>query len=95
MVDLLPSRDDDVTSEALVTAIDPALRTALGMKVNYVLYGSTLQQSIGSGEAPITVQVRGPNLDTLRSLTDTIAARMAELPEVYNVRTRFEGVTLK
>lgn len=91
LVDLIGSREKGLTSETLVAAIDPALRGALGMKVNYVLHESTLQQSIGSGKAPISVQVRGPNLDTLRSLTDAIASRMAELPELYNVRTSFEG----
>ncbi len=91
LVDLLPSQEDRVSSEALIEAIDPALRTGLGLKVNYLLNESTLQQSIGSDEAPISVLVQGPNLDTLRDLTETIAAKMTELPEVYNVRTSFEG----
>jgi len=88
---LIASGEDRLSSESLVAAIDPLLRSLPGAEINYVLQESTLQQTIGSDEAPITVQVRGPNLDTLRALTETIAARIESLPEIYNVGTSFEG----
>ena len=88
---LIASTEDRLSSESLVAAIDPLLQSLPGAEINYVLQESTLQQTIGSDEAPITVQVRGPNLDTLRSLTETIAARIEGLPEIYNVGTSFEG----
>ena len=78
-------------SESIAAAIDPELRTLPGIKVNYLLQESTLQQTIGTGEAPIVVRLRGPNLDTLRTLTETAAARLAGSPEIYNVRTSLEG----
>ncbi len=91
LLDLIRPAADTMRSEALVASIRPALRALPGVKVNYVLHESTLQQTIGSGEAPITVELRGPNLDVLRRLSDACAARMGRLPEVYNVRTSFEG----
>ena len=91
LIDLIGANGDRVSSETLVAAIDPGIRTLPRIEANYVLHESTLQQTIGIGEAPIVVRLRGPNLDTLQALTDTVATRMAELPEIYNVRTSFEG----
>ncbi|MFP6615616.1 MAG: efflux RND transporter permease subunit, partial [Candidatus Hydrogenedentota bacterium] len=87
----MASKDRRISSEALVSAIDPLVKTLPDTEINYVLNESTLQQTIGSGEAPITVQVRGPNLAVLRSLTEDIAGRIEKLPELYNVSTSFEG----
>jgi HAE1 family hydrophobic/amphiphilic exporter-1 len=91
LVDLFPSKEDVVSSEALAAAIDPGLRALPGAEVNFILNQSTLQQTMGMEEAPIIVRLRGPNLDTLRTLAETVAARMAEMPEIYNVQTSFEG----
>jgi hydrophobic/amphiphilic exporter-1 (mainly G- bacteria), HAE1 family len=91
LLDLAAAAEKRPGSEALVGAIDPLLRALPGLKVHYVLHESTLQQSIGTGEAPIVLRLRGPNLETLRRLTREAATRMAGVPELYNVRTSFEG----
>jgi len=91
LLDLMRPDQDTVSSETLVASIGPAIRELPDIKVNYMLNESTLQQTIGTTEAPINVQIRGPNLDTLRALTDTVTAKMADLPEIHNVRTSFEG----
>ena len=82
---------EQLSGETLAATIDPLVQTLPGAEITYILQESTLQQTIGSDEAPITVQVRGPNLDVLRSLTESIATRLEDLPEVYNVSTSFEG----
>ena len=91
LLDLIGPGAEIMRSDAIVASIDPAIRMLPGIKVNYVLNESTLQQTMGSSEAPITVQIRGPRIEMLRTLSDTVAAKMAELPEIYNVRTSFEG----
>jgi HAE1 family hydrophobic/amphiphilic exporter-1 len=91
LLDLIGPGAETMRSDAIVASIDPAIRMLPGVKVNYVLNESTLQQTMGSSEAPITVQIRGPRIEMLRTLSDTVAAKMAELPEIYNVRTSFEG----
>ncbi len=91
LLDLIGPGAETMRSDAIVASIDPAIRMLPGIKVNYVLNESTLQQTMGSSEAPITVQIRGPRIEMLRTLSDTVAAKMAELPEIYNVRTSFEG----
>ncbi len=91
LTDLIRPNEGRVSNETLVAAIDPEIRTLPRLEANYVLHESTLQQTMGTGEAPIVVRLRGPNLDTLRALTETVAGRMAGLPEIYNVRTSFEG----
>lgn len=88
---LINSQKPRLSGEALANAINPVISTLPGAEINYILQESTLQQTIGTGEAPVTVEVRGPNLENLRELSETIAARMAEIPEIYNISTSFEG----
>ena len=91
LLELVEARDARMSTEGLVAAIDPLIRQLPGIKLNYILHESTLQQTIGSSAAPVNVEVRGPDLDRLRDLTETVAERMSELEELYNVRTSFEG----
>jgi HAE1 family hydrophobic/amphiphilic exporter-1 len=91
LVNVINASERGPSSEAVAAAIDPAIRALPGIKISYVLNESTLQQTIGAGEAPIIIRLRGQNLDTLRDLTETVAAKLTELPEIYNVRTSFEG----
>lgn len=88
---LIATGEDRLSGEALAAAIDPAMQTLPGAEITYILQESTLQQTMGSDEAPITVEVRGPNLEVLRELTESVATRMRNLPELYNVSTSFEG----
>ncbi|MDP7638157.1 MAG: efflux RND transporter permease subunit, partial [Candidatus Hydrogenedentes bacterium] len=91
LVDLFRMGEVGLSSEALVAAINPTLSALPEAEVSFVLNQSTLQQTMGMGDAPIIVRLRGPNLDTLRTIAENAAARMAELPEIYNVQTSFEG----
>jgi len=91
LFDLLWPGDTSLSSESLVAAINPVISSLPDIEISYVLSESTLQQTIGSSEAPISVEIRGPDLDMLRALTDTVVARLADVPEIYNLKTSFEG----
>jgi len=91
LLDLIGPAAGTMSSAGLVAAIVPAIRKLPDVEVTYVLHESTLQQTIGSSETPINVEVRGPDIDRLRELTETVAGRMAGIQEIYNIRTSFEG----
>jgi len=91
LLDLLGPGADTMSSETLTASVDPVIRDLPEIEVNYLLHESTLQQTIGARGAPINVEIRGPNLDRLRALTGTVADRMRGIPQIYNLRTSFEG----
>jgi HAE1 family hydrophobic/amphiphilic exporter-1 len=79
------------TVPELVAALDPELREIPELKVNYRLHETALEGVMGSDEAPLQVEVSGENLDLLRDLTNELQSRISALPEVYNLRTSFQG----
>ena len=75
----------------LVEAVDAELSQIPDLDVKYQLHETALEGVMGAASAPIQLEVVGDDLDTLRRLTDELAVRLEELPEVYNVRTSFQG----
>jgi HAE1 family hydrophobic/amphiphilic exporter-1 len=75
----------------LVEAVDTNLATLPDIEVRYRLHETALEGVIGARAAPIQIEIVGDDLDTLRSLTTELAARLDMLPAVYNLSTTFQG----
>ncbi len=59
-----------------------------GGLVTYLLQDSPLRAAL-SGGAPVEVELKGPELDRLKSLSDAIVKEFSEQPFLYGVQTTF------
>ncbi len=95
LVSLKPFAERDLHTSAIIGAIDPVLRDVPGLETTYNLGETALQQTIGSGDAPVSIEVRGQDVDRLREISDGVAAQLEEMKAggkgIYNVRTSFQG----
>ncbi len=95
LVSLKPFAERDLHTSDIINSIDPVLRDVPGLEATYNLGETALQQTIGSGDAPVSIEVRGPDVDRLREISDGVAAQLAEMNAagrgIYNVRTSFQG----
>ena len=60
-------------------------------EVSWEVTGSALADALGTAGPPIVVEVSGNALPDLRRGTETVRARLAALPALWNVRSSFEG----
>ncbi len=75
----------------VVAAVAPALEDLPGTEISWEVGASALARALGTTGPPVTVEIAGRSLPDLRAAADQLRARMAERPELWNVRSSFEG----
>jgi len=75
----------------MVETIDAELTQIPDLEATYELQETALQGVLGSQAAPLQLEIKGDDLDTLRRLTNEITTLIGELPTVYNMSTSFQG----
>ncbi len=71
--------------------LGPQLASLPMTDVNWEIGRSALTDALGTTGPPITVEVSGNALEDLRDGAERIKQRLETLPEVWNVRSSFEG----
>jgi HAE1 family hydrophobic/amphiphilic exporter-1 len=81
------SRETSSTKE-FITALRAKLEpmNVEGGEIQYVLQGSALAAAFDSAE-PIVVELKGPDVNTLRKLSDDIAGELRGVPGLFGVKT--------
>jgi len=91
-IDVILVREDEreISTDYIIKNIDPVLKNVPDLEVNYQLQQSALQQTIGTAGAPIIIEIKGPELDGIKELTDRVVESIGNIPEIYNVETSFQ-----
>lgn len=79
------------TGRQIAEAVTPELTSLPTTTVDWEVGSGALASALGSGGPPVMVEISGQALPDLRRGTDQIQTRMAALPELWNVRSSFEG----
>lgn len=78
-------------SEAIISKINTLLDSIPEAEINIVRDETALQTTLGTNEPPLTVEVKGKNIEVLDDLTTEIKQKLASVPEVYNLKTSIEA----
>lgn len=82
------------SSTSVATLIDQFDRQFSGtsdITLEYLQSESALQTTLNSGRAPLIVEIRGDEPETLRDLANNITARLADVPELLSVENEFDA----
>ena len=79
------------TGRQVASWLGPQLASLPMTDVNWEIGRSALTDALGTTGPPITVEVSGNALEDLRDGAERIKQRLETLPEVWNVRSSFEG----
>jgi HAE1 family hydrophobic/amphiphilic exporter-1 len=77
--------------QAALAGLERELTEIPDVVVQFVRRQTTLQTAIGTESAPLVVEIKGKDLDTLIKLADGVKAKLAGLPELSNVETSFQA----
>lgn len=77
--------------ENLIGWLDKELSAIPDLSAQFIRQQTTLQTTLGTESAPLIVEVKGKNLDTLAGLADSVKEKLAALPELANVETSFQA----
>jgi HAE1 family hydrophobic/amphiphilic exporter-1 len=99
--EILEDENNAVIHVAFASASARALEEAAGklerelaavpdLDVQFVRRQTTLQATIGAENAPLVVEIKGKDLETLVGLADTVKAELGKLEGLKNVETSFQ-----
>jgi len=75
----------------LADYLTPPLSVLESTEFDWEVGSGALASALGTSGPPIVVEISGQALPDLRRGTEIIKERLAELPELWNVRSSFEG----
>lgn len=79
------------SSEAIIDQINTELSGLPEAEINIVRDETALQTTMGTDEPPLTVEVKGKDIQVLEQLTSEIKGKLATVPELVNLKTSIEA----
>jgi HAE1 family hydrophobic/amphiphilic exporter-1 len=80
-----------LTGSQVVAAARDAVEGLADVEASWEVGSSALAQALGGSGPPIVVEISGQSLEDLRRGADLVREAMAASPELWNVRSSFEG----
>ena len=77
--------------EGLIRRLDSDLSGTPELTVQFAREQTTLQSTLGTGRAPLVVEIKGKDLKVLSGLADGLKERLKNLPELTDVVTSFQS----
>jgi len=84
-------KDPSRPLQGLVAGLEKELSAIPDLAVQFVRQQTTLQTVMGTENAPLVVEIKGKDLDTLIRLADGVKGKLIKLPELANVETSFQA----
>ncbi|KPL14218.1 MAG: hypothetical protein AMS26_11500 [Bacteroides sp. SM23_62] len=79
------------TASQVVSAASSAVSSLPNVEVTWELGTSVLSRAIGTTGPPVQVEISGQSVADLRKSAEEVLGRLKTLPELWNVRSSFEG----
>jgi len=89
-IKLFLADESTISSGAVNAVIDGILRTIPDLEAQFIQEQTALELTLGSDEAPVVVEIRGEDLDTLRDLADQAKEKLGAVDALYNIETSFD-----
>ena len=83
--------DEGPTGRQLANSLSPALAALESTEVSWEVGSSALASALGTSGPPVVVEISGQSLPDLRRGAEIVTERLAQLDELWNVRSSFEG----
>lgn len=78
------------SSEDLINRITPLLSEIPDLEVKVVAEQTALQLTLGMEASPLTIEIKGEELDVLQDLAMQVRDRLAKMPQLVNLTTSFD-----
>lgn len=83
--------NDGRTGNQVVAAASNALADLPRTAISWDVGASALSQALGSGGAPIVIEISGRSLEDLQTASEEVLAQIRQRPELWNAASSFEG----
>jgi HAE1 family hydrophobic/amphiphilic exporter-1 len=79
------------TASQVVSAASSAISSLPNVEVSWEMGTSVLSRALGTTGPPVQVEISGQSVADLRKSAEKVLERLRTLPELWNIRSSFEG----
>jgi len=83
--------NSSISSESVIASVDQLTSGISDLEVSFRQEQSALQSILGTDEAPVTVEVRGEDLDEIENVVNQVKNKLAGMNDLFNVQTSIEN----
>lgn len=76
--------------DEIITQLNTLFEGHPDLQAEFIRDESALQSTLGTEEAPLTIEVKGEDLLQLQTLTDSIASRLGAVPDILSWESSFD-----
>lgn len=87
MMKVILSPQSAVTPDNVISRFVEATNNIEGLELTFKQDDYSLNEFLGSDEAPIVVEVKGEDLEEIVFLTDEVLAKMSSIEGIYNIKS--------
>lgn len=80
----------DLPAESVFNSLNAVLSEIPELESNIFQEQTALELTVGTESAPVSIDIQGEDLDTIRDLTDKVKNSISTLNEIYNIETSFD-----
>ncbi|MCP4566135.1 MAG: efflux RND transporter permease subunit, partial [FCB group bacterium] len=91
VIQLVLKPGTELSTTALTTWLDTQLSDLPDLKAQVIQQQTALQTTLGTTSAPLVVEIKGKDLETLEKLADDVKETLTQIPGLANVETGFQG----
>jgi len=90
-IKVILKEDSKYTADQVIETLDRLTSGIDGLEVTFSKEESALQSILGTGDAPVVVEVRGEELDEIESITNEVKSKMDSIPGMFNIQSSIEN----
>ena len=90
-IKIVLKKDNPFGSERIVSLLGSAISAIPDIEAEFIQDETALLASLGGDSAPIVVEIRGEELETLEQLASRVKEKLLEIGDLYNVETSLEN----
>jgi HAE1 family hydrophobic/amphiphilic exporter-1 len=84
------AEDREKTTDQVIASLDKILKNIPDLEIRFVKEFTSLQSILGTDQAPVVVEIKGDDLNTLQTLSDLVRDRLASSDDIFNIETSFD-----
>ncbi|TFH00455.1 MAG: efflux RND transporter permease subunit, partial [Calditrichales bacterium] len=74
----------------IIDRLDGITKAIPEIEVQFVQEQTSLQSTLGTDQAPVMVEIKGDNLETIRDLTEQAKTRMGSVNDIFDIEASFD-----
>ena len=90
LIQVFLREDRKLSTDQIISSLNDIFRSVTDYEIQFSKEFSSLQSILGTDQDPVIVEIKGDDLDVIRSLSDLVKMQMDSVDDIFNIETSFD-----